>query len=340
MILVTGGTGLLGAHLLYELVSHGQSVRAIKREKSDLKHVENIFCFYSSDGKNLFSKIEWVEGDILDIFSIEDALVGVDKVYHCAAIVSFRQSELALINKLNSEGTANVVNACLTSGVKKLCHVSSTAALGKTERNEPITENTKWKVSNQNSNYSISKLNAEREVWRGIEEGLDAVIVNPCVILGPGKWTDSSTAMFKTVYNGLKFYTNGSNGFVDVRDVAKVMVQLMDSEIKSERFLVTGENLKFREIFNWMSDEMKKERPKIAVSNELSEFAWRFEGVKTYFTGKSPRITKEMARASHRNYAYSHEKLKNAIDFTPTPIRETIKNTVEFFKSIGEIKSN
>ena len=197
------------------------------------------------------------------------------------------------------------------------------------------------KIDNQISiDNSISKLNAEREVWRGIEEGLEAVIVNPCVILGPGKWTDSSTAMFKTVYNGLKFYTNGSNGFVDVRDVAKVMVQLMDSEIKSERFLVTGENLKFREIFNMMSDEMKKERPKIGVTKELSEFGWRYEGIRSFITGKNPRITKEMARAAYRNYVYSHEKLKKAIGFTPTPIRETIKNTVEFFKSIGEIKSN
>lgn len=338
MILVTGGTGLLGAHLLYELVSHGQKVRAIKRDSSDLKQVENLFGYYSKEGKNLFSAIEWVEGDILDIFSIEDALVGVDKVYHCAAIVSFRQSDAALISKLNSEGTANVVNACLTSGVKKICHVSSTAALGKAERNELITEKTKWKISKQNSNYSISKLNAEREVWRGTEEGLDAVIVNPCVILGPGKWNDSSTAMFKTVYNGLKFYTDGSNGFVDVRDVAKVMVQLMDSEIKSERFLVIGENLKFREVFNMMSDEMKKERPKIAVNKELSEFGWRYEGIRSFITGKSPRITKEMARAAFRNYAYSHEKLTKAIGFTPTPIRETIKNTVDFFKSTGEIR--
>lgn len=338
MILVTGGTGLLGAHLLYELVSGGQRVRAIKRGQSDLPYVEKLFGYYSEEGKNLFSKIEWVEGDILDIFSIEDALVGVEKVYHCAAIVSFRQSDAALISKLNSEGTANVVNACLTLGVKKICHVSSTAALGKEERNEPITENTKWKISKKNSNYSISKLNAEREVWRGTEEGLDAVIVNPCVILGPGKWNDSSTAMFKTAYHGLKFYTNGSNAFVDVRDVAKVMVRLMDSEIKSERYLVTGENLKFREVFDMMSDEMKKERPKIAITQELSEFGWRYEGIRSFITGKSPRLTKEMARAAFRNYSYSHEKLKNAIGFTPTPIRETIKNTVEFFKSTGEIK--
>lgn len=338
MILVTGGNGLLGTHLLYELTSMGENVRVLKRATSDISNVERVFNHYSSNAIELLKKIEWVDGDILDVFSLDDALVGVDKVYHCAAIVSFKQKEKEKIYKVNAEGTANVVNACLRSGVKKLCHVSSTAALGKSDRNEIITEETKWKVSKQNSNYSISKFNAEREVWRGTVEGLHAVIVNPCVILGPGNWDDSSTAMFKTSYNGLKFYTEGGNAFVDVRDVAKVMVQLMESEIESERFLTIGENLKFKTIFDMMAIEMGKEKPKIRVEHELSEFGWRYEGLRTFITGSEPRITKEMARAAHQTFEYSNEKLKNAIGFEFTPIQDTIKNTVEFFKKEGKIK--
>lgn len=337
MILVTGGTGLLGSHLLYELVAGGHKVRAIKRAGSNLNHVEKLFSFYSPYSKDLFSKIEWADADLLDIFSIEDVLVGIEKVFHCAALVSFKQADQEKLKKINAEGTANLVNACLTKGVKKLCYVSSTAAIGKTERNEPITENTKWKVSNNNSNYSVSKFNAEREVWRGTEEGLSAVMVNPCVILGPGKWDDSSTAMFKTVHKGLSFYTEGSNAFVDVRDVAKVMIQLMESEIESERFLVTGENLNFREVFNLISDEMQKPRPKINVSKELSEFGWRYEGIRSRITNSEPRITKETSRAAHRKYIYSHEKLKSAIGFEPTPIKETIKNAIAFFKFNGDM---
>ncbi len=338
MILITGGNGLLGAHLLYELASKGEYVRVLKRATSDISNVERIFNHYSSDANELLKKIEWVDGDILDVFSLDDALAGIDKVYHCAAIVSFKQKEKDKIYKVNAEGTANVVNACLRAGVKKLCHVSSTAALGKSDRNEVITEETKWKVSKQNSNYSISKFNAEREVWRGTVEGLNAVMVNPCVILGPGNWDDSSTAMFKTTYNGLKFYTEGGNAFVDVRDVAKVMVQLMDSEIHSERFLTIGENLKFKTLFGMMAEEMGKEKPKIRVEHELSEFGWRYEGIKTYFTGAEPRITKEMARAAHQTFEYSNDKLKKAIGFEFTPIKDTIKNTVAFFRKNGNIK--
>ncbi len=332
MILVTGSTGLLGTHLLYELVSHGQKVRAMKRAGSDLENVKRIFAHYSLQADSLFNLIEWVDGDMLDLFSIEDTMAGIEKVYHCAALVSFKQSDQEKMNLINSEGTANVVNACLRAGVKKICHVSSTAALGKAVRNEVITEKTKWKVSKDNSNYSISKFNAEREVWRGTEEGLQAVIVNPCVILGPGKWNDSSTAMFKTAYEGLKFYTEGSNAFVDARDVAKIMVRLMDSEIHSERFLITGENLTFRDLFSMIAEEMGKEKPKIKVEKELSEFGWRYEGVRTFFTKTEPRITKETARAAHRKYVYSNEKIKSAIDFEFTPVEDTIRNAVAFFK--------
>lgn len=332
MILLTGSTGLLGTHLLYELVSHGQKVRAMKREGSNLENVRQIFSHYSTKGDEYFNLIEWVDGDMLDLFSIEDAMTGIDKVYHCAALVSFKQSDQQKMNLINAEGTANVVNACLRAGVKKLCHVSSTAALGKAVRNEVITEKTKWKVSKDNSNYSISKFNAEREVWRGTEEGLKAVIVNPCVILGPGKWNDSSTAMFKTAYEGLKFYTDGSNAFVDARDVAKIMVRLMESEIHSERFLVTGENMTFRDLFSKIAQEMGKEKPKIKVEKELSEFGWRYEGVRTFFTKTEPRITKETARAAHRKYVYSNEKIRTEIGYEFTKMDDTIKNAVAFFK--------
>ena len=206
MILVTGGTGLLGTHLLIELCKGDEKIRAIKRERSNLALVEQLFCFYNAEnGKQLFSKIEWIDADINDIIELEDAFEGVDTVYHCAAVVSFDPKDYTRTDKINREGTANVVNCCLDAKVKKLCHVSSTAAIGRTKESEVITEKNSWKNTPENSWYAISKYNAEREVWRGIEEGLNAVIVNPCVILGPSDWNSSSSSLFQTAAKGLKY---------------------------------------------------------------------------------------------------------------------------------------
>jgi len=207
MIFVTGGTGLVGAHLLYELVKDGKKVKALKRETSDLLQVKRTFSFYTDNSEELFNRIEWVNGDLLDYFSFEKLLTGVSVIYHCAAMVSFQAKDRKSMITNNVEGTTNLVNAALEKNVSRICHVSSVAALGRLKNGEPVTENTNWFPSKKVSGYSESKYFSETEIWRGIEEGLDAVIVNPSIIFGPAKWENGSARMFKTIWDGLKFYT-------------------------------------------------------------------------------------------------------------------------------------
>jgi len=332
MILVTGGTGLVGTHLLFDLVKQGHRVRALKRSSSNLDSIRAVFRYYEPNRDNLFEQIEWVVGDVTDIHTILDALDDVTQVYHCAALVSFDPRDAKQLYLINVEGTANVVNACLDKGVDKLCHVSSTAAIGRAKGQTNIDESSEWKTSKENTNYAISKFGAEREVWRGTQEGLDAVIVNPSIIVGPGNWEQSSASVFKTIWKGLKFYTEGVNGFVDVRDVSRAMINLMESDISLERYLVVGENLTFREFFAHVAKSMDKPVPGIGAKRWMTEIVWRLAKLGTFFTGKASAITRESSRSAHNRYFYSHEKLELAIDFKFTSIEEAARNAGTFFK--------
>jgi nucleoside-diphosphate-sugar epimerase len=325
MILVTGGTGLLGSHLLYRLTSCGKNVRALKRKSSNTEFTRNIFSVYSDDFDDLFSKIEWFDGDITDIFSLEEAFNGIDYVYHCAAVVSFDSADNNLLSTVNSVGTANIVNLSLEKKITKFCHVSSIAALGRTTNSQVITENSGWVTSKQNSFYAISKFNAEREVWRGVNEGLNAVIINPSVILGPGNWTDDSSKIFNLVDKGLPFYTNGINAYVDVVDVVNSMIVLMESDISSERFIIASENYSYRDLLNAIATNLNKQLPRYNAGRFLSEIAWRYEEVKCFFTGSKPAITKHIARTASNISYYSNDKFRNAFNYEFIPVSESIK---------------
>ena len=333
MILVTGGTGLLGTHLLYDLVSKGKNVRALKRSTSNINQVKEVFAHYSNKSEDLFNKIEWIDGDILDIPSLEEAFIGITKVYHCAALVSFVKKDYHKLMKINVEGTANISNLCLDNNIEKLCYVSSTAAIGKPIKNKIVTEDEAWNREVGNSNYSKSKFLAEREVWRAQEEGLNMVIVNPCVILGPGNIDDSSNTIFKNAKYGMKFYTDGMNAFVDVRDITKAMTTLMDSDINGERFLVTGENLFFKDLFTKCCNAFGTKTPTKKASKFMTGIAWRFEALRTKITGGKPKITKENTVSAHTVVKYSSEKLKRELDFNFTSIDDAIANAVKFYKN-------
>jgi len=330
MILVTGGTGLVGSHLIFDLVNSGKKVRGLKRSTSKLTNVENIFSLYS-DGENRFNEIEWVNGDVLDIFSLEDAMKGVEYIYHCAAIVSFSPQHKTTMMNINIEGTANVINTALELGIKKICHVSSIAALGREDSGDVISEKTLWKTSRKNSMYAISKYGAEREVWRGTIEGLNAVVVNPSVILGCGDWSTGSLKIIKLVWKGLKFYTNGSNGFVDVKDVTRSMIGLMDSNINNERFIISSGNLSYKDIFTKMAKYLNKKPPYIFVNSFFSNIGWRVVKILCILTNRTPTVTMETARTANQKYRYSNEKIKKALNFEFTPIDKTIQDTCHSF---------
>ena len=329
MKLVTGGTGLLGSHVLLDLTRSGKKVRAIRRKSS--KSDALISFFESAGQKKLFDNIEWVDGDVLDLFSLSDALKGAEQVYHCAGLVSFSPKDDEKMLAVNYRGTENVVNLALETGVKKFCHVSSIAALGRTSSSEIITEESGWKNSGENSPYAISKYSAEREVWRGIAEGMDAVIVNPSVILGPGDWHNSSARIFSQIQKGMKFYSDGVNGFVDVRDVSKAMIQLMDSPVCNERFIVSSENYSYERLFSEISACLGKPKPFIKVNPFISAIAWRVEFLRSLLTGSNPLITKATARTALGKYYYSNKKLSDALKFSFIPVKKSIEDTSAAF---------
>ncbi len=331
MKLVTGATGLVGSHLLLELSNKGFAVRAMKRSGSDMSLVNKVFGLYAPNPLKQLSAIEWVEADLTDISLLEELLEGVDGVFHCAAVVSFHPSRKREMMLTNVKGTANVVNALLRVGGVPLCHVSSIAALGRSENNDAVTEENLWKNSGSNSLYSVSKYAAEREVWRGIAEGLEAVIVNPSVILGPGSWHAGSSELFALVWKGLKFYTPGINGYVDVRDVARAMVLLTEKKIYGQRFILSAANLSYLELFSMMAEGLGKPKPTIAVSPWMAEIAWRLMAVKGFFTGKTPAITRETARSSLARKTYSSEKFTRTSGMDFMPIRQSVGDICQIF---------
>ncbi|MEI6898709.1 MAG: NAD-dependent epimerase/dehydratase family protein [Bacteroidota bacterium] len=330
MIFVTGGTGLLGSHFLFEMTRNGKRVRALKRKERDLSLLKRVFSYYSDEPGKLLDCIEWVEGDLMDFPLMDEYLEGVDEVYHAGAVVSFYPKDHKKMLTVNIEGTANLVNCALERDVKKFCYVSSVATLGSSEDDKLTDEETYWKPGSHNSIYSVSKYGAEREVWRGMEEGLNAVIVNPSVILGPGYWDDNS-GLFKLVWKGLKYYTPGINGFVDVRDVARAMRLVMEQNLFNERFIVSADNVSYLQLFTLMAKYLDKPAPSVNVPRMMSNIAWRVEAVRSFLTGSLPEITREMASTTNNKYFYSNDKIKKRIGFEFIPVEESIKETCGLF---------
>jgi len=298
-VLVTGGTGFIGAYIIKELVEKGYSVRAIRRS--------NKLPFFISP--DILNKVEWVNGDVLDVISLNEAMQDVDAVIHSAAVVSFDKKERAQMYNTNVDGTANIVNLSLENGIKKLVHISSISALGRTATGEKVDEEKKWLNSKLNSHYGISKNKAEMEVWRGMGEGLDAVIINPSTVLGFGNWHDSSCAIFKNSYKGFPWYTKGVNGFVAVEDVAKIAVLLMESNITEERFIINHENWEFRKLFDIIADGFSKKHPKWEATPFLSSIAWRMEKIKSFLKNAKPLLTKETARIALSKTYWQNDKI-------------------------------
>ena len=328
MVFVTGGTGLLGSQLLFDLASQNQKVRALFRSESRINRVRRFFLYRDAEnGASLFGSIEWVKGDILDVSSLEEHMDGCSKVYHCAALVSFHPADFNQLFKINREGTENIVNACLNEDIKKLCYVSSTAAIGGDET-VLITEDVKWKSGSITSGYSLSKYGAEMEVWRGIEEGLNAVIINPCVILGPGSWDESSLAIFKTVEKGLRFYPPGSNATVDVRNVSESMIKLMESDIHSERFLCTGSNQSFKDLTTEIASQLGINPPTFSTKRWQVNLVRILLSIIKGIARKRSDITKETVKNLFTNKAYDSSKLIKAVGVEFKSLEEQVRDSI------------
>ncbi|MEJ7557315.1 MAG: SDR family NAD(P)-dependent oxidoreductase [Pedobacter sp.] len=322
MILITGATGFLGSELVHQLTTQGKLVRAMKREHSAIPALlQNN------------NKIEWFVGDILDLATLEDAFEDIQEVYHCAALVSFDPKDKKRLLTINIEGTSNIVNLCLTNQAR-LVHVSSVAALGNAKKGQLITEKDFWEYDSKVHSYAISKYEGEMEVWRGIAEGLEAVIVNPSVIIGANSGYLGSGAIFKLVKEGLSYYTKGATGIVEVKDVVKCMVLLMESTVQGERFTISAENYYYKEFFKEIADGFEVKPPVKEAKPWMLGVAWRAAKIAALFSSKPPALTSDAARSSMNESLYDNAKIKLTTGIQFKSLKQSIKETCETLKTI------
>lgn len=315
-VLVTGGTGFLGAYVIKQLVENGYAVRAIRRTGMLPHFIPPA----------ILGKVEWIMGDVLDVVGLEEAMADVDGVVHAAAKVSFSKRDRHELFTTNVEGTANVVNAALTQHIRRLVHVSSVAALGRTGLGEKVTEEKVWEESKYNTSYAVSKFRGEIEVWRGIGEGLQAVVVNPSTILGYGDWDSSSCALFRSAFREFPWYTEGINGFVDVEDTARAIVSLLESDIVGERYILNGDNWTFRRLFETIAAGFGKRPPSREATPFLAGIAWRTARLKSMFSGQPSMLTRESARVARSSTYFDNSKILQQLQgFHFTPLEVSIR---------------
>ncbi|HQO31981.1 MAG TPA: SDR family NAD(P)-dependent oxidoreductase [Chitinophagales bacterium] len=315
MVLVTGASGFLGGALVRQLVADGVAVRIIKRSHSDISHLDDIR-----------DKIDISEGDVLDIPSLEIAMEGVDCIYHSAAVIGYDASYYDAMYKCNIEGTANVVNTALYKGVRRILHVSSIAAIGG-KPEELITENTKWEKNQWTTHYGITKMLAEREIWRGIQEGLEGVIVNPGIIIGTSHNQNKATMrVFKQIASRkMPFYTNGTNGFIDVRDVVNCSIQLMNGPFQADRYILIAENRTFKSYFETIARQLQVPAPRFALNKWIGFAAAAADRFASWLVPSRKRgISSENLKVSLETFRYSNDKIKQALNYQFTPLEDTI----------------
>ena len=335
MILVTGASGLVGSHLVYRLVAQGYRIRALYRTQKKLDEVKKVFAYYTPQYEDLYNQIEWFQADITKIPELTKAFKDVNYVYHVAAYISFHPKDFQKLQKVNVEGTANVVNLSLEFKVNKLCYVSSIATLGATANSTLITEKTEYNPEASNSVYAITKHLAEMEVWRGTQEGLDAVIVHPGVILGARQYHSASGSIIKSVYKGVPFYTSGGVGIVAVNDVVKAMIALMNSSIINNHFILVGHNILYKDLLTQLALGLKKEPPKKAISKTKLLFLSQLDWLSNKLFNTKRRLLKATVNSLFETSFYDATKIKKALNFSFTPLETTITEVTEdFLKNI------
>lgn len=332
MVLVTGGTGLVGSHLLFELTKKENSVRATFRNQLGIELVKKLFLAYNIESEAQFNRIEWVKCDTTDFEAVVEVIKNIKTVYHCAAMVSFNPARAEAMVYNNVQGTANLVDASLAQGVSAFCHVSSIAALGEPNPQGYVDEQCGMGKMKRHSAYARSKFFSENEVWRGIEQGLSAVIVNPSVIIGPGNWSAGSGIIFSTISKGFPFYTLGASGYVYVLDVVRAMVQLTEFKRWGHRYLLSAENISHRNVFSSIAIELGKKPPRFRVHPWMANIVVPFAWLASKVTGSEPLLTRETARSGENITRYSAQKVVDELGFKYTPMAEAIKQTAQIFK--------
>tara|TARA_B100001146_G_scaffold225178_1_gene247262 strand:- start:2496 stop:3515 length:1020 start_codon:yes stop_codon:yes gene_type:complete len=336
MILVTGATGLVGSHLLYHLLTEETTVLALFREGSDLEQVRQVFQYYTSEADAFFDRIEWRQADITDVPALEAAFQNVTQVYHCAALISFDPKDYNRLKKVNVEGTANVVNLCLSHHIQKLCYVSSIATLGTAVKGAAISEETHWNPEGENSVYAIAKYGAEMEVWRGSQEGLQVVIVNPGVIIGEGHWDSASAAVIKTGMRGIPIYTSGGLALVDVQDVVRCMIALMKSTVSQERFILVGENISYKNLLETMAAMVGKKPPRKFIAQWKMQLISKVEGVLSFIFRWKRKLPPATVRSMYTLHLYDASKIQRLLGVQFTPIEKSLQRIVSRYQASSD----
>ena len=316
------------------LLLDSQPVLALKRPGSDTSKVKELFISYSPSYEALFEKIRWTELDIRDTFGLEAAFEGVHTVYHCAGLVALDNSRREELFAINEGGTANVVNACLQAGVKALCHVSTIGTINNSDM-ELLTESVFWKRSGKESYYALSKYNAEREVWRGMEEGLNAVIVNPGVILSPVYWDQSSGQIFRRCAKGMGFYTSGSSGYISAMDAARIMIALVKERHFGNRYILVENNYRIKTILDRIHRNFGKREPAFRAPKRVLQLAGLLEGFFSIFTRKRRILTKSFINAALNTQKYSNLKIRKTLDYSFEPVPEVIDKICAYYKTVS-----
>ena len=329
---VTGATGLVGSHLIFRLLSEGEHVIAAVRKTSNRELLKKVFSYYCDDPEGLFRMIEWLECDLSDFRSVKEAIPGGSMVYHCAAMVSFAGSDSRTVIENNVLVTANIVRACLEKRVLKLCHVSSTAAIGAGESETKVNEAHQWDDSEDHSPYSVSKHLSELEVWKGIEAGLNIVIVNPSVIIGPGEWNRSSSQFFPSIDGGMLFYTFGITGYVYVADVVESMLLLMRSQVSGERYLVTAENLTYKEFFDMIATALGVRKPSVYAPRYLAYAGVAAAAIVSRIRGKQSPLSTDTLKSAYSVVKFDNSKIKETIGIQFMPVSEAVKTVAAIYK--------
>lgn len=332
MILVTGGTGLVGSHLLLELVKTDHKVRAIHREDSTFDAVKNVFSYEHDDKKSrqLFEMIEWVEADLDDIPALTRAFSGIKKVYHCAALVSFNPAHATTLRKVNIEGSANIVNLCIDLKVEKLLYVSSVATMDLSIGEQQISENFTWHPEKDHTEYAITKHGAEIEVWRASQEGVVVVILNPGIILGPGFWNKGTGQIFKKIDRGLNYHFPKTTGFVGVKDVVRAAIQGMTTNVQNEQYIVVSENISFKKVLKETGQALGKKGPQKELKPWMVYIGWIYQSIASIFGGEK-LINRTDNKSLFEHTYYSNEKIKKELKISFTPIKEVIEHTAKLY---------
>jgi dihydroflavonol-4-reductase len=330
MILITGATGLVGGHLLYRFRESGKNIIAIYRDLDTLNKTREIFESYQSGASAQVDNFQWIQADILEIPSLEKAMQNVTSVYHCAAAIEAYSFEE--MKNINMRGTENVINVALAYDVKKFCHVSSIAALGEAIGGREVNEEDFFNLDGLNTNYAITKFGGEMEAWRATQENMEVIIVNPGVILGEGNWNSGSGQFISKTDEGNRFYTSGSSGFVDVRDVTKAMHILMESNIKNDRFILVAENKSYKEILDQIAIHLKKKKPSILLKRGLLKIISYILKIPSLL-GFRRKLSLATVDSLTSSTSYSNSKIKKEINYNFTSIEDTINRVSLFYQN-------